>query len=378
MQSTLQPDVGISVVALLVMLALIAFAVGSFMLLFFRSTRSWGIGGLVALVGLFTTGLLFTSVFWVRTQRVAQPRFIAGTEQWQDHQQGVYLAPPQYSRIVLPVEAPRTVPAPTPPTMPIELVAEAPAVDAADSPPSHPPVAEITADSQAFTDAASEVHAETDPNGHASNHEDVVAGRESANSASGKGPKWIDWLADSVERSTPHQWENDLVIVVGSGPCETTAECDAELNRQAHLAALTFAKWFLAQRHQDSRWVHLADDVEVPRIDFHNDVYEQTHDLVIAGESHVMPVKYALVRFSKTYQGRLDNLSTQTLQASRLMTLLIGSGVVLGGVFLAFGYLQINRFSQGSYAGRLRAASGVAILVLVAAGVLMARWIPWM
>ena len=57
---------------------------------------------------------------------------------------------------------------------------------------------------------------------------------------------------------------------------------------------------------------------------------------------------------------------------------LLGAWPVLGFLGLVFGYLKLDTATRGYYTGRLQIGALAAVLSLAAAGVLLARWIPWM
>ena len=56
----------------------------------------------------------------------------------------------------------------------------------------------------------------------------------------------------------------------------------------------------------------------------------------------------------------------------------MGAGIVLLLVTTLFGYFKLDTATRGYYTGRLQFAAAAAILALVAASVLLAKWIPWM
>ena len=66
-------------------------------------------------------------------------------------------------------------------------------------------------------------------------------------------------------------------------------------------------------------------------------------------------------------------MSRERVSAGTLLTR--GGAMLLGTLF---SYFRLDTATKGYYTGRLQFAAAAAILTLVAASVLLAKWIPWM
>jgi hypothetical protein len=84
------------------------------------------------------------------------------------------------------------------------------------------------------------------------------------------------------------------------------------------------------------------------------------------------------LRFDEAFQTHLEDRWRDTKVAYRLMQTGFGAGGVLLLLATLFAYLKLDTATRGSYTGRLQFAAATAILTLVIAGVLIARWLPWM
>ena len=77
--------------------------------------------------------------------------------------------------------------------------------------------------------------------------------------------------------------------------------------------------------------------------------------------------------FRNTLQSRWEDLKTR----SRLLYVAVGAVGMLGLLGAIFSYFRLDNATRGFYTGRLQFAAVGTILAIIAVGVLLARWIPW-
>jgi hypothetical protein len=74
----------------------------------------------------------------------------------------------------------------------------------------------------------------------------------------------------------------------------------------------------------------------------------------------------------------LDLRWSQIRARSRLAQAGLGIGVIVLLLGTMFSYFKLDTATRGYYTGRLQFATAGTILTLVAASVLLVRWIRWM
>lgn len=101
------------------------------------------------------------------------------------------------------------------------------------------------------------------------------------------------------------------------------------------------------------------------------------HDFVGKGGAQPMHQSHALLQFDNAFRGEIDSRYKDVVKTARLYK----TGVIASGVmaFLAtlLAYFKLDTATRGFYTGRLQFGTAAAILALIAAGVLLAKWIPW-
>ena len=104
-------------------------------------------------------------------------------------------------------------------------------------------------------------------------------------------------------------------------------------------------------------------------------VYHETIESPTVGS---MEQYHALITFPQGFQDRIRHEWDQVKAKWRLAQL----GLVAGGAILllatVFGYFRVDNATRGYYTGRLQFLSAAAILAIVGAGVVLARWIHWL
>jgi hypothetical protein len=202
--------------------------------------------------------------------------------------------------------------------------------------------------------------------------ESAAAGAETAEYDSGsvadvvppQRPPWVDVPAFSIG--------TDDYVPVDSGPYATRGECRralAEAMRQA-----------VAEYVQD----HRGDEGAAEHVVFET-AYVKTHlrqggvfEETVQASFGPMRKQHALLKFGQEFRAEIDRRYNQVVLTSRLAQVALLAASVLVGLGIVFVYLQIDTATRGYYTGRLQFTAGAVILGIVALGVLLARWVPWL
>lgn len=111
------------------------------------------------------------------------------------------------------------------------------------------------------------------------------------------------------------------------------------------------------------------------------DVFElarERFDEQVEFDYGVMNQSHALINIDKNIQKKLDQRWSKVRATSRLFQTGLGAGALLLLLGTTFSYLKLDTATRGYYTGRLQFGAAGAILAIIAAGVVFARWIPWM
>jgi hypothetical protein len=176
-----------------------------------------------------------------------------------------------------------------------------------------------------------------------------------------------DWATMPRER---HGKQLDRQVV-SSGPYTRIQDCSEALDEELQKAANDYVDWQLD--HNDA---HLFVGVDLKYINEHL-VQERAHYPV---NSSVGPMQQtdALVEFDPSFRNEVNRRWDDTRGKTRLLLAGLFGGGAIGLLSLLFGFFRLDNATRGFYTGRLQFATVAAILGLVAAGVLLARWIPWL
>lgn len=91
-----------------------------------------------------------------------------------------------------------------------------------------------------------------------------------------------------------------------------------------------------------------------------------------------MHQSHALLEFSPEFRREIEHRWNQVKGTARLGQtgfVALGALLLLGTVF---GYFRLDTATRGYYTGRLQFLAAAAILSVVGAGVVLARWVPWL
>jgi hypothetical protein len=186
-----------------------------------------------------------------------------------------------------------------------------------------------------------------------------------ANDSGESLPDWV--LAGSVLEGDPHR------VVVESGPHQRIRERDLEMDKALLKATNDYIAWYLENENAP-----LAMRFDLAYIKSH--LVNPHYQLNTVREFKVGPMhtSYAMLEFDQAFRRQLDQRWRDVVATSRMLGVGFVGGAVLALLAVAYSYFRLDHATRGFYTGRLQFLAVAAILVLVTAGVLTARWIPWM
>jgi hypothetical protein len=177
-------------------------------------------------------------------------------------------------------------------------------------------------------------------------------------------PYWVD--GEPVREGRLHR------TAVASGPHLRMLECRRALDRALRDATDEYIDWHL-RRPNASTWVRY--DVQYIKTNLlrPDNVY---HELLqpSVGPMHQL---HALLEFDEGFRQELDGRWEDFRATSRLLQIGLGSGLILAFVATLFAFFRVDTATRGYYTRRLQFAAAAAILAMIAAGALLAKWIPW-
>lgn len=176
-------------------------------------------------------------------------------------------------------------------------------------------------------------------------------------------PEWVNLdrvRGEEIDRS-----------VVSSDPFSTTQDCTDDLDTALVKQTNDYIDWHL-KRTGASHFVNFDLDY----IDRHlvKDRFHQ-HMVVSVGP---MQRKFALLEFDQDFRNEVKRQWDDARASSRLLLAGLFGGGAIGLLGVLFGFFKLDNATRGFYTGRLQFATLAAILGIIAAGVLVARWIPWL
>ena len=179
-------------------------------------------------------------------------------------------------------------------------------------------------------------------------------------------PDWID--QPPRDAGQVHQ------IAVCSGPYLRSHDAHKELQQQLKRVTDEYINEFLGQ-DTASHWVswdtsRIGRELVAARNHF--------EEKVISPSFGVMYQSHALLEFGPDFHRQVEESWRQVQARAQLVKMALGAAAVLGTLMLLFGFFQADTATRGFYSGRLKFATAVAILGLIACGVYFARSIPWL
>lgn len=179
-------------------------------------------------------------------------------------------------------------------------------------------------------------------------------------------PEWVD------------QPDRDLgevhLISIAAGPYRLQRDARKELSRQLKIATDEYLNEVVGHRHA-SRWIGYDKDEIRHRFVAPAHIYDEK---VISPSFGVMHQSHALLEFGPAFHQEVEQDWHQVMARTQLAKVALTGGAVLGMLVLMFGYFNADSATRGFYSGRLKFVTVVAILAVVATGLLIARSIPWL
>lgn len=158
-----------------------------------------------------------------------------------------------------------------------------------------------------------------------------------------------------------------------AGPYVTISECDRELEKELSGAMDRYIAIWVEDSKQQPK-----TDFKASRLDLKMvrevDRFVETRDFDDIGPMQQLHVRYEI---KPTMDEHLRERMKQAVVAERLTQTGIGFGGLLALLGISFSYLRYNLATHGVYQRRLKFMAIGAILAVIAAGVLVVRWGPW-
>jgi hypothetical protein len=177
-------------------------------------------------------------------------------------------------------------------------------------------------------------------------------------------PAWVE--SEPAEAGDVYTWP------VSSGVQLSKQACRRALDEKLQAATRQYLDQILG-RNNASAWV----DYDTPYIRAHLLRPENIYHEVI--QTSVGPVhqSHGLLEFDDSFRQQSQERWSELRATSRLLQVGLGAGLVLGVVGAFFAFFRLDTATRGYYTRRLQLAVAGAILTMIAAGVLLARCIPW-
>jgi hypothetical protein len=177
-------------------------------------------------------------------------------------------------------------------------------------------------------------------------------------------PSWIE---------AGPQIEGELYKVsVRAGPYRTLRDCQPDLEREIQLAVEDFTRDHLRQPHAPMLISYTMNDLR------RRNVLQEQFSEQLETSLGLMNQVHARLVFDNEFRDELDRRWAEIRSKSRLAQTGLGTGIVLLFLGTLFSFLKLDTATKGYYTGRLQFGAAATILALVAASVLLMKWIPWM
>jgi hypothetical protein len=178
-------------------------------------------------------------------------------------------------------------------------------------------------------------------------------------------PAWVN---------APRNWEGSLqTSAVCSGPYSTEADARRELNAKITAEVDEYIEQFVGSSLAPTLLKLKLGDVKAQLVRPDN-LYQEKIQVSI-GPMHQA---HAQLEFGPDFRELLERRWNEVKGVSRLAEFGLIGGAVLGLLSVVFGYFRLDTMTRGFYTARLQFGTAAAILSIVVAGAVAARWIPWL
>lgn len=176
-----------------------------------------------------------------------------------------------------------------------------------------------------------------------------------------------EWVGRNVTVGSQHS------VAVCSGPYSTEAEAERALDAVLKTKTDEYIAEQLGSTLAPQLVRYDAQQIKRELIQPQNVYHEQIG--VSIGPMHQV---HALIEFGPDFRQRVTKQWTDLTATYRLLQ----TGLVAGGALLflgtVFSYFRLDTATRGYYTGRLQFMTAAAILAIVGAGAVLARWIYWL
>jgi len=182
----------------------------------------------------------------------------------------------------------------------------------------------------------------------------------------GNAPAWVG--SQPVRDGSVH------TVAVSSDPFSTDLEAEKALDTQLEKETTDYIQWVLGSSLAP-RFIHYGvEEIKRDHISADKTYIDQVESPTVG----MMHRRHALLEFKPEFRIELQQRWNEIKAKWRLAQF----GLVAGGAILllatVFGYFRLDTATRGYYTGRLQFLSAAAILAIVGASVVLARWIAWL
>jgi hypothetical protein len=161
-------------------------------------------------------------------------------------------------------------------------------------------------------------------------------------------------------------------VAVRGGPYPSLRKCESDLEQEIKLAVAEFTNDHLRAAHAATFISYSLKDLHTRKV-----VREQFSEQ-LGTSLGLMNQMHAQLVFDDRFRDELDGRWAEIRSKSRLTQTGLGTGIVLLLLGTLYSFLKLDTATRGYYTGRLQFAAATTILALVAASVLLMKWVPWM
>lgn len=182
----------------------------------------------------------------------------------------------------------------------------------------------------------------------------------------GEAPAWVG--SKPVREGTVH------TTAISSDPYSTELEAEKALDAELEHQTDEYIEWVLGTRLAPKFLHYQAEQIKHELVPTDKTYSDKVESPTVG----LMHRRHALLEFKQDFRDCLKHDWSEIKAKWRLAQF----GLVAGGAILllstVFGYFRLDTATRGYYTGRLQFLSAAAILAIVGAGVVLARWIAWL
>jgi uncharacterized integral membrane protein len=177
------------------------------------------------------------------------------------------------------------------------------------------------------------------------------------------------WITQPVAADGPVHY-----LLVESDPALNVNECRRGLDEKLEAAVNEYIDDYLSVAGA-SRLV--SYDAETIRTRLVRPTEQYTSRIKIRSLDPMLQ-SWARLSIDQDFRNELDERWRAERRKARLLQTVLFGGGAMAVLALVFGFFSIDTATRGYYTGRLRLAALTAILAVIVAGVLVARFVPWL